>query len=225
MKRIVTGLLCAASLMTVLLCGCGDTEESPVTALTRDPGRTLATTTTTTVAVPDTADTTTAPQATATAPMARPTTPTVSTDTVPTTRPTASVTVTDTDSSAVGTAIAECAASLVGTPFVAGGNSTAGFDNPSFVAYCYRQSGYTVPRALKSMLTFGTEASTDALQAGDLLLFCEDDTGTPTFAGIYIGGGRFVACKNKDSGTVEQALNNTYWLPRLIAARRAPANA
>ena len=59
------------------------------------------------------------------------------------------------------------------------------------------------------------------LQPGDILLFCEDGTGNPTFTGIYIGNSRFVACKNKDSGTMEQALNNTYWLPRLIAARRA----
>lgn len=219
MKRILTGLFCTAALMTALLCACGESEETPITALTRGTGKTAATTTTTivsTTAAEPSADSPTASTA------ARPTTPTVDSTTAPTTRPTANVTITDTGSSVTGTQIAECAVSLIGTPYVAGGNSSDGFDNPSFVSYCYRQSGLNLPRALKSMLTFGSEASTDALQAGDLLLFCEDGTGAPTFAGIYIGGGRFVTCKNKDSGTVEQALNNTYWLPRLIAARRAP---
>ncbi len=141
--------------------------------------------------------------------------PTVTT--VPTTRPS----VADGETSAGGAAIAELAVSLIGSPYTKGGTGPDAFDNPGFITYCYKQSGHTVSRTLSAVLNFGVEAPLDALQAGDILLFCEDESGKPTFAAIYIGGNRFVACKNPTSGTVEQALNNTYWLPRLIAARRA----
>lgn len=209
MKRTLSVLLCAAALMTLLLCGCSD-KEPTITDITRGTGDGGTTTATTTVA--------TDPSAEGTTPSSTPTVSKTDKTTQPTTRPTV---VTDEGSSEVGTAIAQRAVALVGSPYQSGGTGPDAFDNPGFVTYCYKQSGYTVSRTLSSVLSFGTEAPTDALQPGDILLFCENDTGKPTFAGIYIGNSRFVACKNPNSGTVEQALSNSYWLPRLIAARRA----
>ena len=209
MKRTLTILLCAAALMTLLLCGCSD-KEPTITSITRGTGAGGQTVTTTTVA--------TDPSAEGSVPTSAPSAGKTTKATQPTARPTV---VTDGDSSEVGTAIAQRAVDLIGSPYTAGGTGPAAFDNPGFVAYCYKESGYTVSRTLSSVLSFGAEAPTDALQPGDILLFCENGTGKPTFAGIYIGNSRFVACKNKESGTTEQALNNSYWLPRLIAARRA----
>ncbi len=215
MKRILACTLCLAALMTLLLCGCGSPDEPEITTITRAPaadGQTTTTTATTTTAAPSTEAA--APTSTTGTQTTKPTT----TTTVPSTAPTV---VTDGGSNEVGTAVAELAVSLVGAPYLGGGTGPDAFDNPGFVTYCYKQCGYTVSRTLSAVLNFGTEAPTDSLQPGDILLFCEDGTGNPTFTGIYIGNSRFVACKNKDSGTMEQALNNTYWLPRLIAARRA----
>lgn len=209
MKRTLTIPLCAAALMTLLLCGCS-TKEPAITNVTRGTGDGGNTAVTTTVA--------TGPSAEGSVPTSAPSGGKTDKPTQPTARPTV---VTDGGSNKVGTAIAQCAVDLIGSPYQSGGNGPAAFDNPGFVTYCYKQSGYTVSRTLSSVLSFGVEAPTDALQPGDILLFCENDTGKPTFAGIYIGNSRFVACKNKASGTMEQALSNSYWLPRLIAARRA----
>ena len=195
-------LLCAAALMALLLCGCSD-KEPTITDITRGTGNGGVTATTTTVTAVPSAEGTLSPSGGNTSTTVKPTVADNGTD------------------NTIGTAIARCAVDLIGSPYAAGGTGPASFDNPGFITYCYKQSGYTVSRTLTSVLSFGTEAPTDALQAGDILLFCEDGTNKPTFAGIYIGNDRFVACKNKDSGTVEQTLNNTYWLPRLIAARRA----
>ena len=202
MKRMLAVLLCAAALMALLLCGCSD-KEPTITDITRGTGNGGQTVTTTTVTTVPSAEGTLPPSGGKTTVAAKPTV------------------VADGANSKVGTAIAQCAVDLIGSPYAAGGTGPASFDNPGFITYCYKQSGYPVSRTLTSVLSFGAEASTDALQAGDILLFCEDGTNKPTFAGIYIGNNRFVACKNKDSGTVEQTLNNSYWLPRLIAARRA----
>lgn len=212
MKRTLTVLLCAAALMT-LLCGCSD-KEATITDITRGTGDGGTTAATTTV--------TTDPSAEGTAPSSAPSASRTDKTTQPTTQPTTRPTVvTDGGSSEVGIAIAQRAVELVGSPYQSGGTGPDAFDNPGFVTYCYKQSGYTVSRTLSSVLSFGVEAPTDALQPGDILLFCENDTGKPTFTGIYIGNSRFVACKNPNSGTVDQALSNSYWLPRLIAARRA----
>ncbi len=227
MKRTVTILLCVA-LMLVCLCACGSNEEEPpITSITRDPAdsETVTTTTTTTTTDADKGTDATTPSSTVVAPSstestgttATTTTPSTAVPTTPTSRPTVTV---GGDTSETGAAIAQTAVDLIGSPFRFGGNGPESFDNPGFVAYCYKQHGYTVSRTLSAALSFGVEAPTDALQAGDLLLFCEDGSGNPTFAGIYIGGGRFVACKNPASGTVDQPLSNTYWLPLLVAARR-----
>ncbi len=213
MKRFWSLLTVSALLMTVLLCGCG--EEEPKTAtITRGDASDIRSTTTTTFATTTTEKPTasTTVKTDATGGTVKPTT------TKPTTKPSVVV---DSGESEVGTAIAELAVSLIGSPYQRGGTGPAAFDNPGFVTYCYKQSGLTVSRTLSSVMSFGVAASAEALQPGDILLFCENESGNPTFAGIYIGGSRFVACKNADSGTVDIALNNTYWLPRLIAVRRA----
>lgn len=221
MKQLLTVFLCAAALATVL-CGCG-TEEPTITGITRGTGEGAATVTTASAATTDTASAnTTATAASTTATVSTTTEPTAPSATTTATQPTPRPTVPDdSHGSDIGTAIAQCAVECIGSPYRSGGTGPDAFDNPGFVTYCYKQSGLTVSRTLSAVLSFGVEAPTDALQPGDILLFCEDDTGNPTFAGIYIGNSRFVACKNPDSGTVEQALNNAYWLPRLIAARRA----
>lgn len=143
-------------------------------------------------------------------------------DTVVTGGPTTLPTVGQSESgSELGRRIAETAIGLIGTPFKNGASGPDAFDNPGFVSYCYKQNGQTVARRASAMLNYGVEAPLDALQAGDILLFCNELGGEVQFAAIYIGGDRFVACNNPETPTKEQKLDKSYWLPRLVTARRA----
>ncbi len=166
-----------------------------------------------------TTTTTAAPTTTATAPSGS---TNAGGDTVVTGAPTTLPTVGQSEGgSELGKRIAETAIGLIGTPFKNGASGPDAFDNLGFVAYCYKQNGQTVARRASAMLNYGVEAPLDALQAGDILLFCNELGGEVQFAAIYIGGDRFVACNNPETPTKEQKLDKSYWLPRLVTARRA----
>ncbi len=208
MKRI--GCILVALFVLLGLCGCQSEEPSDITVITKGSvSHSLQTTTTTT-----------ATTTTTTAGLAPNQTTGSGGSTASTTLPTIA---TDGDTTEVGNTIAQTAISLIGTPFESNAGGPDAFDNPGFVAYCYKQAGFSVPRRASAMASFGKEASLDALQPGDLLLFCNDIGGEAQFVGIYIGDDQFVACNNPGSLTKAQKIDNKYWLPRLLAARRAPA--
>ncbi|MBR2337869.1 MAG: C40 family peptidase [Clostridia bacterium] len=209
--RILTGMMSLCLLLTVLLCAC-DSAPAP-TVITKapenvvirtDPTTTTTTTTTTTVAndgatTPSSDSNSTAGGSTTT---------------------TAPVIIDGEGSTEKGKAIAELAVSLIGTPFKNGANGPDAFDNPSFVVYCYKQNGYTVPRKASSMAEYGQEVPADQLQVGDILVFCNNIGGKPDFCGIYIGNKQFVSCNNPNSPTKIQKLSLSYWTERFITARR-----
>lgn len=147
---------------------------------------------------------------------------TPSASTAPVTKPTVSVGDVE-SSSEKGKAIAELAISLIGTPFKFGANGPDAFDNPSFVVYCYKQNGYTIPRKASAMALYGEDVPPDELQLGDILVFCNEIGEAPGFCGIYIGNNQFVSCNNPDSPTKIQKLNVSYWSERFVAARRPKA--
>lgn len=207
MKRWMISLLCLLLVCGVLLCGCGADNGDDITVITKGSvSHSLHTTTTTTTTAP----TTTTQNQNGGA--------TQSGQATPTTRPTI---VADNGSTDIGNRIAETAISLIGTPFKNGASGPDAFDNPGFVSYCYKQVGLTVSRRASAMLTFGKEAALDALQPGDILIFCNEIGGEAQFVGIYIGGNQFVACNNPETPTKAQKIDNKYWLPRLLSARRA----
>ncbi len=199
MKRIASRILCISIVCTLLLCGC-NTDKGPAITVVTEGSLSLSGTT-------ESGTTTTTHKDAAPAP----------TTSGSTARPTIA---TDAGSNPVGTAIAETALSLIGTPFKEGGTGPDSFDNPGFVIYCYKQAGYTLPKRAAAMAEFGTEVSLTALQPGDLLLFSNDLGGNIQFTGICIGNNQFVACNNPSSPTKVQSLSG-YWGERLLAARRA----
>lgn len=201
--------------MAFSLCACGNDSVNP-TVITKAPEDVvMRTETTTTVAT--TTTTVYAPEWVApTQSESDPTGTTVVTTST-------SISIADADASESGKAIAQLAVSLIGTPFVTGGAGPDGFDNPSFVVYCYKQNGYTVPRKASAMATWGEDVPPDELQAGDILVFANDIGGEAQFCGIYIGNEQFVSCNNPESPTKAQKLDAKYWGPRFIGARRPAA--
>lgn len=206
MKKMLALCLCVL-LPLLLLCACSAEDDGEITVITKaSVSHSLQTTTTTTP--PTTVPT-----------YGGPNTPSSSGQTgAPTT---AATVATDGETTEVGNRIAQIALDHVGKPFENGASGPDSFDNPGFVAYCYKQAGFTVARRATAMASFGAEAPLTALQPGDLLVFCNEVGGSAEFVGIYIGGDQFVACNNPGSLTKVQKLDNKYWLPRLIAARRA----
>ena len=214
--------VCCCVLPAVLLCGC-NTEPPESTVIDGGPSMSLATTTTTTTTTPTSSSDVMRPDASGDA--SQPSSSTSSSATT-TTGTLPSVDVGDADPNDTGVKIAQLAVSLIGTEFEFGANGPDAFDNPSFVVYCYKQFGYTVPRKASSMASFGQEVAKSDMKAGDILLFCDDlenGNGVPDFCGIYIGDNRFVSCNNPSSPTKSQKLNVSYWQERLVSVRRPAA--
>lgn len=124
-------------------------------------------------------------------PQTEPTTPAESTTTVPETTESS-----EPESIAPeADAIITLAQSLIGTPFVDNGDTPDGFDNSGFIYYVLRSSGYiTCPRGVGAQASMGTQIDYDKLKPGDLVFFYNEKKTAAGFGGIYLGGGKMVAC-------------------------------
>jgi len=97
--------------------------------------------------------------------------------------------------SVAGSAVLQIAARYVGTPYVYGGASPAGFDCSGFVQYVYAQLGISLPRTSSADRYVGTVVSAADALPGDLIW-------TPGHVGIYAGGGMEIDAP-RPGGTVQ----------------------
>ncbi|MDA8443305.1 MAG: C40 family peptidase [Peptococcaceae bacterium] len=108
------------------------------------------------------------------------------------------------------------AKSLIGTPYVFGGNTTAGFDCSAFTKYVYARYGVSLPRTSFGQFDVGSAVSMSNLAPGDLVFFTTYQSG-PSHVGIYVGGGNFIHASN--SGVRVEALSG-YYARRFVGARK-----
>lgn len=146
---------------------------------------------------------------------APPTTPPESSD--PTTPPT---TPPETPSDDKGDAIATLAKTLEGKPYRYGAAGPDEFDNSGFVYYCLKQNGITAPRKTGDLAKAGTAVGKDELQAGDVVFFYNDTPEIAQYTGIYLGGGRFIACSNEEKPVIVQDMTLKYFTDHYVTARR-----
>lgn len=104
--------------------------------------------------------------------------------------------------------VVSLAKQYLGTRYSYGGASPSGFDCSGFTMYVFKQMGVSLPHSATSQWQSGAGqkiTSTSALQAGDLVFFCDPSRSLGkacSHAGIYIGGGRFIHASSANSGGV-----------------------
>ena len=85
-----------------------------------------------------------------------------------------------------GGQVLKVAAQYIGTPYVFGGESPAGFDCSGFVAFVFSQFGIALPHSVRSQDALGALVSEKNAKPGDLVVFNDD-----SHDGIYAGNGQF----------------------------------
>ena len=94
-----------------------------------------------------------------------------------------------------GAELASFSLTFQGYPYVAGGNTPAGWDCSGFVQYVFSQFGISLPRTSGAQATVGTPvASLADAKPGDILA-------NGTHAAIYIGNGQVMNAMNPVQGT------------------------
>ncbi|WP_051585855.1 C40 family peptidase [Caldanaerobius polysaccharolyticus] len=89
------------------------------------------------------------------------------------------------------TSVVDIAKQYLGTPYVYGGTSPAGFDCSGFVQYVFKQAGISIERTASAQYSGGTYVSSNDLMPGDIVFFSTSG-GNPTHEGIYIGNNQLI---------------------------------
>ncbi|GAA4144311.1 C40 family peptidase [Leifsonia shinshuensis] len=97
----------------------------------------------------------------------------------------------------------------IGTPYVYGGASPAGFDCSGYVMYVYAQFGISLPHSVSGEAARGTKISINDAQPGDLIVM-------PGHIGFYAGNGNIMDAP--DSGrsiSIRPIWTSDYYVVRL----------
>ncbi|WP_373188043.1 C40 family peptidase [Halopseudomonas sp.] len=111
--------------------------------------------------------------------------------------------------------------SLIGTPYRWGGSSPdTGFDCSGLINYVYREAaGVTLPRTTAGLTALKSQAPSQDLMPGDLVLFAMSGRSVD-HAGIYVGEGRFLHAPSSGGKVRIDELQASYWQSTFKGARR-----
>ena len=118
-----------------------------------------------------------------------------------------------------GTIVAN-AMKFVGSRYVFGGTSPAGFDCSGFVYYVLNRSGEPIGRGMWQQYNGGAHVPISALQPGDTVFFANTYEPGLSHDGIYIGGGQFVHAADERSGVTVSSMSTSYWQSHYVGATR-----
>jgi cell wall-associated NlpC family hydrolase len=118
--------------------------------------------------------------------------------------------------------VVNTAKSLLGTPYVWGGESLqeGGFDCSGFTQYVYKKAGYTLNRISSEQAKQGSYVSRQYLQPGDLVFYSFEGTSNINHVGIYIGSGKMIHSPKTGDVVKVTDITTAYWETRFVTARR-----
>lgn len=119
-----------------------------------------------------------------------------------------------------GQQILSKAQQYLGTPYVYGGASPAGFDCSGFVYYVLKSLGFSPYRTPADQYKHGTYVAKGDLQAGDIVFFANTYASGISHVGIYAGNGQFIHSPNSRSVVSYSDLTSGYWSDHYYGARR-----
>lgn len=114
------------------------------------------------------------------------------------------------------------AKSLLGTPYVYGGESPqeGGFDCSGLTQYAYKQAGYTLNRISADQAKQGTAVAWNSMKPGDLVFFSFNMNNKIDHVGIYIGNGQMIHSPRTGDVVKTTNINVSYWQQRFVTAKR-----
>ncbi|WCK56008.1 NlpC/P60 family protein [Aneurinibacillus sp. Ricciae_BoGa-3] len=121
-------------------------------------------------------------------------------------------------STAKPSSVISTAKSLQGVPYRWGGTTASGFDCSGYVNYVYKKNGINLPRTTSEM--YSQSHSVSNPQPGDLVFF--NTGGGVSHVGVYVGNNEFISATSSH-GVKVASLDNSYWGPRYIGAKRPNA--
>lgn len=120
-----------------------------------------------------------------------------------------------------GEKIVSLAESLIGTPFVFGGDSPEeGFDGSGLIYYVLRESGYiSCPRLIRDQVEWAENVGFNEIKPGDVLFYALEEGGDKAeFGGIYIGDGKIIYSPYEGETVKTANITTGYWTKRFVTA-------
>ena len=93
-------------------------------------------------------------------------------------------------------------------------------DCSGFTNYVFADFGYTLARTTTGQAENGKEVAKSEMQEGDIIIFLNDSKSSIGHVGIYIGNNQFIHSANAKRGIVIDDVENSYYKPRFVCARR-----
>jgi cell wall-associated NlpC family hydrolase len=118
----------------------------------------------------------------------------------------------------VGAQVVQQGLTFLGTPYVWGGESPAGFDCSGLAQYLYRKQGVSIPRVAADQFHAGTPVQSSQMRPGDLVFFARN--GYVHHVGIYIGGGKFLQAPHTGDVVKISSLTEPGYASEFCGARR-----
>lgn len=111
------------------------------------------------------------------------------------------------------------AESFLGTPYVWGGTTPAGFDCSGFVQYVYGKNGYSITRTTYTQWdNDGVMVSKSELQPGDLVYFGSGNS--PSHVGLYVGDGMMIHSPRTGDVVKYTTIESGYYNNCYLGAKR-----